>query len=42
MDTLQDIRDYNAVKSAIERGEEDLVPAEVIFAILDIENPIKV
>jgi DNA-binding XRE family transcriptional regulator len=39
---LQDIRDYDAVKSAIERGEEELVPAEVVYAILDGGNPIKV
>ena len=39
---LQDIRDYDAVKIAIENGEEELIPSEVVFAILDGENPIKV
>ena len=39
---LQDIRDYDSVKTAIERGEEELIPSEVTFAILDGENPIKV
>jgi DNA-binding XRE family transcriptional regulator len=39
---LQDIRDYDAVKSAIDRGEEELVPAEVVYAVLDGGNPIKV
>ena len=39
---LQDIRDYDSAKSAIERGEEELVPGEVTFAILDGANPIKV
>ena len=39
---LQDIRDYDAVKVAIENGEEELIPSEVVFAILDGENPIKV
>jgi DNA-binding XRE family transcriptional regulator len=39
---LEDIRDYDAVKSALERGEEELIPAEVVYAILDGVNPIKV
>jgi len=39
---LQDIRDYNTVKAAIERKEEELIPSEVTFTILDGENPIKV
>jgi DNA-binding XRE family transcriptional regulator len=38
---LQDIRDYDAVKSAIDRGEEELIPDQVTFAILDGLNPIK-
>ena len=39
---LQDIRDYDSVKAAIERGEEELIPGDVVYAILDGENPIKV
>lgn len=39
---LEDIRDYDAAKAAIERGEEELIPSEVVFAILDGRNPIKV
>ena len=39
---LQDIRDYDAIKSAIERGEEELIPSQVTFAILDGEPPVKV
>jgi DNA-binding XRE family transcriptional regulator len=39
---FQDIRDYDSIKAAIERGEEALVPAEVVYAILDGKNPIKV
>lgn len=39
---LQDIRDYDSVKTAIERGKEELVPGEVTFALLDGENPVKV
>lgn len=39
---LEDIRDYDAAKAAIERGEEELIPSEVVFAILDGGNPIKI
>jgi DNA-binding XRE family transcriptional regulator len=39
---LQDIRDYDATKSGIQRGEEELIPGEVTFALLDGQNPIKV
>jgi len=39
---LQDIRDFDAAKAALERGEEELVPGEVAFSILNGENPIKI
>ena len=39
---LEDIRDYDAAKAALENGEDELIPAEVVFAILDGANPIKV
>lgn len=39
---LQDIRDYDVVKTAIEQGKEEIIPSEVTFALLDGENPIKV
>ncbi len=39
---LQEVRDYDAAKAALESGEEELVPGEVVFALLDGENPIKV
>ena len=39
---LEDIRDYDAAKAALENGDDELIPAEVIYAILDGENPIKV
>ena len=39
---LQDIRDYDAVKAVIERGEEELVPGELTFALLDGANPVKI
>ncbi len=38
---LSDIRDYDAALEEIEQGEE-LVPSEVVYAILDGENPIRV
>jgi hypothetical protein len=37
---LQDIRDYDSVKTAIEQGKEELIPGEVTFALLDGENPV--
>ncbi len=39
---LQDIRDYDAVKAALEQGDEELIPGQVVYAILDGENPIRV
>lgn len=39
---LQDVRDYDAAKAALESGEEELIPGEVVFALLDGDNPIKV
>lgn len=41
-ETLQDIRDIDEIKARIERGEEELIPAHVPYAILDGENPVKV
>lgn len=38
---LQDILDYDEAKRQIAEGEE-LIPAELTFAILDGENPVKV
>lgn len=39
---LQDIRDYDEVKLAIANGEEELIPSEVTYALLDGQNPIRV
>lgn len=39
---LQDVLDYDAVKTAIKQGKEELVSGEVTFALLDGENPVKV
>ncbi len=38
---LQDIRDYDEAVQAIADGEE-LIPAHVVYAIIDGENPVKV
>jgi DNA-binding XRE family transcriptional regulator len=39
---LQDIRDYDSAKVALEHGEEELIPSEVVYALLDGQNPIKI
>lgn len=39
---LQDIQDYDAAKAALVRGDEELVPGELVDALLNDENPIKV
>lgn len=39
---LEDIRDYDDAKAELEKGEDELIPSEVVFAIIDGENPIKV
>jgi predicted transcriptional regulator len=38
---LDDIRDYDAAMQTIAEGEE-LIPAEVVYALLDGSNPIRV
>ncbi len=39
---LEDIRDYDAAKAALENGADELIPAEVVDALIDGENPVKV
>ena len=39
---LEDIRDYDAIKTAIERVEEEFIPSEMVDALLEGENPVKV
>lgn len=39
---LQDIQDYDMAKGQVERGEEELIPGEVVYALMEGENPIKV
>jgi DNA-binding XRE family transcriptional regulator len=42
VEELEDIRDFDAAKAALENGEDELISSEVVYAILDGENPIKV
>ncbi len=39
---LQDIQDYDSAKAAIDSGADELIPSEVVHAILDGENAIRV
>jgi len=39
---LEDIRDFDRISAAIDNGKEELIPSEVVYAILDGDNPIKV
>ncbi len=39
---LQDIQDYDQAKALLESGHDELIPGEVVNAILDGENAIKV
>ena len=38
---LSDVREYDMAIEAVKQGEE-LVPSEVVYAVLDGENPIRV
>lgn len=39
---LQDIRAYDEIKQALVTGDEELIPSEVTYALLDGENPLRV
>jgi len=39
---LLDVQDYDVAKAALERGDDELIPSKVVYAILDGDNPIKV
>ena len=39
---LADVRAYDEATRALASGDEELIPAEVVFAILDGDNPLKV
>jgi hypothetical protein len=34
--------DCDSAKAALEHGEEELIPSEVVYVIMDGQNPIKV
>ena len=38
---LQDVADYDAAMEALQEGE-DLIPGDVMFAILDGKNPLRI
>jgi DNA-binding XRE family transcriptional regulator len=39
---LHDIYDFDTVKEALKQGDEELIPSQVVYAILDGSNPIRV
>lgn len=39
---LEDIQEYDRIKASVEDGTEEIIPAEVVFALLDGGNPLKV
>ena len=39
---LHDIYDFDTVKEALKQGNEELIPSQVVYAILDGSNPIRV
>lgn len=39
---LQDVQDYDSVKTALANGGEELLPEKMVNAFLEGENPIKV
>jgi len=41
-EALQDIQDYDSTIDALGKGEEEIIPSEVVYALLDGQNPIRV
>ena len=39
---LADIRDFDMAKKAVESGDEELIPADVVDRLLDGANPVRV
>ena len=39
---LEDLRDYDRITAAVEKGEEELVPHEIVARLVAGESPIKV
>ena len=42
LETLEDIKDATAIRQAIDSGQEETVPAELVDRLLDGESPVKV
>lgn len=38
---LRDIQDYDRIKAAVESGEEEVLPAELVYALADGDNPLR-
>ncbi len=38
---LLDIQDYDSAKASLQRGDDELIPSEIVHAILDGENAVK-
>lgn len=38
---LTDIGDYDRIKTAVEAGDEEVIPAELAYALMEGENPVK-
>jgi len=41
-ESMDDVRDYDAVKKALTSGSEELVPSDVADQLLNGENPVRV
>jgi DNA-binding XRE family transcriptional regulator len=41
-ESMEDVRDYDAVKEALRGGREELAPADVADQLLNGENPVRV
>ncbi len=41
VEMLEDVREYDLAKRAIDEGEEEIIPGEVVHAILDGANPVR-
>jgi len=41
LEMAQDIQEYDNAQAALDRGEDELIPSEVVYAILDGANAIK-
>lgn len=42
VEMLEDIQDYDRIKSEVESGNEEVLPTEIVYALADGENPVRV